>query len=113
MAGKLVGLLRVQLVAAVVEKVGEAPHADSVRGVDQQRVEGFQVGGAPVEHDADALLPVQLVGVHHDVHDLAVDGNVVHGLGEHAHTKHALGDLTTGQHHEGQGEGIETGGRGT
>ena len=93
-AGELVDLRAFDLVAGVVEEVGHAAQTHSVvSAMCRQRQEGSEVGSAPVKHEAEATLGVQLELVEQDVVDFAKDGLEVHALGKHAQRKKSLTDL--------------------
>ena len=91
MASELVDFLRCELVAAVVEEsLPQLLRRWEKHRTDQQGFEGFEVGGASVQHEGAAPVPVQLVDVDKYIHDFAVDGDEVHRLREHAQRKHSL-----------------------
>ena len=94
-AGKLIDLVDLDLVAGVVEEVGHAADIHSVRAMRQQRVEGFEFGGAPVEHEAAATRGVQLELHEQDVAHYLKDGPEVHSLGQHGQRKKSLTHLRT------------------
>ena len=92
-AGKLVDLVVFDLVADIVEEVGHAADTHSVRAMRQQRVEGFEADGAPIEHEAAATRGVQLEIHKQDAVHFPKDGPEVHAPGQRAQRKKSLTHL--------------------
>ena len=58
-AGKPVDFPRCELVAAIVEEMGKAPHTHGFLEVNKQAIEGFDVGCVSVEHEGVTPVPLR------------------------------------------------------